>query len=64
VTLRVVIQRLRNMMSRGHGEDGQGMTEYAVILVLVSIIAIVLVTIIGHQTSNSFSDISGAFPAN
>ena len=58
--VRRAIQRLKDLIASG--EQGQGMVEYAFIMVLVSIIAIVLVAIIGHQTSNDVSNISGSFP--
>lgn len=40
------------------GERGQGMVEYAFILVLVAVVLIVIVTVIGKQTSNMYSNIS------
>lgn len=43
----------------GRGDErGQGMIEYAFILVLVAMVLIVMVTLIGHQTSNMYSNIS------
>ena len=39
-------------------EDGQGLVEYALILVLVSIVVIVLLTLLGTQVSQIFNDIS------
>ncbi len=41
-------------------EDGQGLVEYALILVLVSIVVIVLLTLLGSQVSQVFNDISGS----
>lgn len=43
-------------------ESGQGMLEYALLLVLLSIAAIMLVTIIGEKSKeNFFIDINGVF---
>ena len=40
-------------------EAGQGMVEYAFIVVLIAMIVIVIVVIIGNQTRNMWSNISG-----
>ena len=42
----------------GRDEDGQGLVEYALILVLVSIVCIVILTTVGSQANNVFSKIS------
>jgi pilus assembly protein Flp/PilA len=39
-------------------EEGQGMVEYALILVLISIVVIVILTTLGHSVNNVFSNIS------
>lgn len=38
-------------------EEGQGLVEYALILVLVAIVVIVILTLLGGQVSNVFSQI-------
>ena len=38
-------------------EEGQGLVEYALILVLVSIVVIVILTILGPSIGNIFSNI-------
>jgi pilus assembly protein Flp/PilA len=40
------------------GERGQGMVEYAFILVLVAMVVLVSVVVLGKQTSNLYSNIS------
>lgn len=55
-TLRSLWLRCR----RDRGEEGQGMVEYAFILVLVSIVALLLVILIGHQTNNLYSNITSS----
>jgi pilus assembly protein Flp/PilA len=47
-------KRLRDLMSR---QEGQGMVEYALILVLVSIVVIVILLTMGHQIQNVFSNV-------
>ncbi|HEY8741383.1 MAG TPA: hypothetical protein VIN56_12420 [Candidatus Dormibacteraeota bacterium] len=45
-------------------EAGQGMVEYAFILVLIALIVIVVVVLVGNQTRNMWSDISVQFQAH
>jgi pilus assembly protein Flp/PilA len=41
-------------------EKGQGMVEYALIIVLIAIVVIVILTLLGTQISTVFSRISSA----
>lgn len=52
--------RLRELMvSKLHkDEEGQGMVEYALILVLIAIVVIVILQVVGKQVNNVFSNIS------
>jgi pilus assembly protein Flp/PilA len=50
-----VQQRLASPLRRG--EEGQGMVEYALVLVLVAVLCIVLLTVVGKQASNVFSNV-------
>jgi len=43
---------------RRRGERGQGMVEYAFILVLVAMVVLVSVVVLGKQSSNLYSNIS------
>ncbi len=43
-------------------EKGQGLVEYALILVLVAIVVIAVLTILGPTVGNVFSDINSAMP--
>ncbi len=40
-------------------KEGQAMVEYAVILVLVSVVVIVVLMVLGNQVRNVFCNISG-----
>lgn len=42
-------------------EEGQGLVEYALILVLIAVVVIVILTLLGDQVSIIFSTISSAF---
>ena len=48
--------RLRELFNR---EEGQGMVEYALILVLIAVVVIVVLIILGNQVKNVLSNISG-----
>jgi pilus assembly protein Flp/PilA len=39
-------------------KKGQGLVEYALILVLIAIVVIVILTFLGQQVNNTFSRIS------
>ncbi len=43
-----------------HREAGQGLVEYALILVLVALIVIVILAILGPAIGNAFSNIVAA----
>jgi pilus assembly protein Flp/PilA len=45
------------------GQKGQGMVEYALILVLVSIVVIVILLTMGGQIANVFSNVVAALNA-
>ena len=47
------------MVSNSKYQRGQGMVEYAFILVLVSIVVVVVLISSGRQVTNLFSDITG-----
>ena len=46
--------------SKKGGQRGQGMVEYALILVLVSIVVIVILLTMGNQIQNVFSNVVAA----
>jgi pilus assembly protein Flp/PilA len=52
-------RRLRAAMLR---EDGQGMTEYALILILIAIVVVLMLGVLGHQVNNAYSNISNSLP--
>ena len=47
--------KLRGLATR---QLGQGMVEYALILVLIAVVVIVILTVVGKQVNNVFSNIS------
>jgi pilus assembly protein Flp/PilA len=54
--LPLLLERLRHALSR---DEGQGMVEYALILVLIAVIVIVVLIVVGNQVQNVFCNISG-----
>lgn len=41
----------------GADEGGQGMTEYALILVLIAVLVILVLTVLGKRTQNLYSNV-------
>jgi pilus assembly protein Flp/PilA len=39
-------------------ERGQGMVEYALILVLIAVVVIIILSVVGQQVNNVFSNVS------
>ena len=39
-------------------EEGQGMVEYALIIVLIGVVAAVMLLVVGHAANNFFSNVS------
>jgi len=50
--------KLRELLHRKDDEEGQGMVEYALILVLIAVVVIVVLIILGNQVRNVFCNIS------
>jgi pilus assembly protein Flp/PilA len=49
---------LSSVCGRDDDERGQGMVEYALILVLIAIVVIVILQVVGQQVNNVFSNVS------
>jgi pilus assembly protein Flp/PilA len=58
-----MIQRVTTALRAMHGnEEGQGMTEYGLILVLIAIVVILMLGVLGHQVGNQYSNIANGLP--
>ena len=57
---RLRLARLRAALAR---EEGQGMTEYALIVILIAIVVILMLGVLGHQVNNVFSNVSNGLNA-
>lgn len=51
--------RLREALAR---EEGQGMTEYGLILILIAIVVVLMLGVLGHQINNAYSNIATSLP--
>ena len=49
---------LKNFLGKFSREEGQGLVEYALILVLVSIVVVVVLNALGTDVKKIFTDIS------
>lgn len=54
-TLRPVLRR-----GRRAAEEGQGLVEYAFIVVMIALVVLIMVMVIGKQTNNFYSNVSNA----
>jgi pilus assembly protein Flp/PilA len=57
MTLPDPLQRLLHVLAH---DEGQGMVEYALILVLIAVVVIAVLIVVGNQVQNVFCNISGA----
>lgn len=46
------------MIYRPNNEEGQGLVEYALILVLVAVVVIVILSLLGGTVTNVFEDVN------
>ena len=62
--LTAVAVRLQNVWFRARDEEsGQGLVEYALIIVLISIVAIAIMTSLGASITSVFSNANSALTA-
>jgi pilus assembly protein Flp/PilA len=48
------------LMTTLHDQKGQGLVEYALILVLIAIVVIATLTVLGQKTNNVFNSVQSA----
>ena len=54
-----VSERIRGLVEQTRTrEEGQGMVEYALILMLIAIVVVVVLSTLGHAVNNVFSNVS------
>jgi Flp pilus assembly pilin Flp len=60
-----MVDMLRSLQTRtiltlssvGDREDGQAMTEYAILLFLITVVSLAVLTVLGHRVSSLFNEI-------
>jgi pilus assembly protein Flp/PilA len=58
-----MIQRVMTGLRSAYSEqEGQGLTEYGLILVLIAVVVILMLGVLGGQVSSQYSNISNALP--
>jgi len=55
-----LVRQLREFCGAGARDDGQALVEYALILLLVALVAIPMLSAIGVDLAAKFNDVSGA----
>jgi pilus assembly protein Flp/PilA len=59
------LKNLQKKMKRiVKNEDGQGLVEYALILVLIAIVVMAAVLNVGHSTNNAFTKVNSQLNSN
>jgi Flp pilus assembly pilin Flp len=56
-----LVRQLRGLHGRVASDDGQALVEYALILMLVALVAIPVLGAIGVDLAGKFQDVSDAF---
>ncbi len=46
------------LLAMGHKDEGQGLVEYALIVILISIVVILILGLVGGQINGMFEDIA------
>lgn len=49
---------MRKILTKMHDEEGQGLIEYGLILVLISIVCVIALTAIGNSVNSVFVTLS------
>jgi Flp pilus assembly pilin Flp len=55
-----LVRQLRGFHGGGAGDDGQALVEYALILMLVALVAVPMLGAIGLDLASKFEDVLGA----
>lgn len=58
--IKMLYIRLLTSVQSLRSEKGQGLVEYALILVLIAVVVIVIMTSLGHKTSTVFCTVDSA----
>jgi pilus assembly protein Flp/PilA len=57
----LIFVRIQNALTQAfRSDEGQGLTEYALILALIAIVAIAALTLLGHKVTNALSTVGNS----
>lgn len=56
--LAALVHSCARLAPRHDDQEGQGLVEYGLILVLIAVVVILIIGLVGHQVSNLFSNVS------
>lgn len=62
MTVMPVAHRLKELTRLSHTEEGQAMVEYALLLSLVTLVALVAVQAFGHGVASLYTNIVAKYP--
>ena len=57
------VKAVNSLSAKLKNEEGQGLVEYALILVLIAIVVIAIMKVMGRTTSNVFSEVTSNLQA-
>jgi pilus assembly protein Flp/PilA len=58
-----MIQRVMNGLNRAfRDEEGQGLTEYGLILVLIAVVVILMLGVLGGKVGGQYSNVANSLP--
>lgn len=60
IWMRGLRAQIVNLLS---GDEGQGLTEYALILALIALVAIVGLSLLGGEVSSELTTVGNSFPS-
>jgi pilus assembly protein Flp/PilA len=52
---------LKKLMAKMQNEEGQGLVEYSLIVVLISVVSVVALGVLGVSVNSVFTEINGLF---
>jgi Flp pilus assembly pilin Flp len=55
-----LLEQLRDTCAAEFGDEGQALVEYALVLLLIALVAVPMLTAIGVDVTGPFSDVSNA----
>ena len=58
----MILRVMTALRAMHDNEEGQGLTEYGLILVLIGVVVILMLGVLGGKVSNQYSNIANGLP--